>query len=279
MKIISNVRYYLLLVILLSVSSVFAQKSKENREDNFCSDNWSWSDGERASAKDLREITVAATSSLNVDSGKNGGISIRGENRSDILIRACVQASGRTQEEANAVAKSIRIETGSNIRADVPAGTDNFGVSFQIRVPRAMNLELKAHNGGISIDSVEGNIRFETQNGGVKLDDLAGDVRGRTTNGGVKVDLDGASWRGSGLDVETNNGGVKISMPQNYAARIETGTVNGGFKSDIPALNLSDDDNGEKWNRKKRISADINGGGPTIRIVTTNGGVKIDSED
>ena len=68
-------------------------------------------------------------------------------------------------------------------------------------------------------------------------------------------------------------------MPANYAARVETGTVNGGFKSDIPALKLSDDNDGEKWNRKKRISADINGGGPTIRVVTTNGGVKIDSED
>lgn len=277
MKVISNVRYYLLLVILLSASTVFAQK--ENREDDFCSNNWNWSDGGKTSAKDLRETIVSATNSLNVDSGKNGGISIKGENRNDILIRACVQTWGGNQEEANAVAKSIRIETGSSVRADVPAGTENYGVSFQIRVPRTMNLELKAHNGGISIDSVEGNIRFETQNGGVNLDDLAGDVRGRTTNGGVKVDLEGASWRGSGLDVETNNGGVKISMPQNYAARVETGTVNGGFKSDIPALNVSNGDNGEKWNRKKRISADINGGGPTIRIVTTNGGVKIDSED
>jgi len=277
MKVISNVRYYLLLVILLSASSVFAQK--ENKENGFCSDNWNWSDGGRVSARDLRETTVAATSSLNVDAGKNGGISIKGENRSDILIRACVQAWGKTQEDADAIAKSIRIETGSNVRADVPSGTDNYGVSFQIRVPRTMNLELKAHNGGIALSAVDGNIRFETTNGGVALKDLAGDVRGKTTNGGVSVELGGASWRGNGLDVETNNGGVKISMPQNYAARVETGTVNGGFKSDIPALNLSDDNNGEKWNRKKRISADINGGGPTIRIVTTNGGVKIDSED
>lgn len=279
MKKTLNIRYYLLLVILLCASSVFAQNNDKSERYEFCTENWNWSGDGKSSAKELRETTIATPGVLNVDAGKNGGISIEGENRNDVLVRACVQAWAKTKEEANAIAKSIRIETGSNVRVDAPSGTENFGVSFEIRVPRTMNLELKAHNGGISIDSVEGNIKFETQNGGVKLDELAGDVRGRTQNGGINVELDGASWRGNGLDVETKNGGVKISMPVNYAARVETGTVNGGFKSDIPALNVSNTDGGNKWNRKKQISTDLNGGGPTIRVVTTNGGVKIDSED
>ncbi len=32
---------------------------------------------------------------------------------------------------------------------------------------------------------------------------VEGNVRGRTTNGGVDVELDGPSWQGEGLDVET----------------------------------------------------------------------------
>lgn len=278
MKVISNIRYYLLLVILLSASTVFAQDKKENKNYEFCSDNWNWSNGDRVSAKDLRETTFAAPSTLNVDAGQNGGISVRGENRNDVLVRACVQTWGKTQAEADAIVKSIRVETGANVRAVAPAGTENFGVTFEILVPRSMNLELKARNGGISITAVEGNLRFETQNGGLRLSDLAGDVRGRTTNGGVKVDLSGATWRGSGLDIETTNGGVKLSIPENYAANIETGTVNGGFKSDIAALNLNNDDR-EKWNRKKRITASLNGGGAPIRVITTNGGIKIGSDD
>lgn len=278
MKVISNIRYYLLLAILLCASNLFAQDKKDYKNYEFCSDNWNWSSEDRVSAKELRETTITAPGVLNVDAGRNGGISIKGENRNDVLIRACVQAWGKNQQEADALLKSIRVETGANIRIENASGIENYGVSFQILVPRSINLELKAKNGGIAINSVEGNLRFETQNGGLSLKDLAGDVRGRTQNGGVNVDLTGASWRGNGLDVETTNGGVKLSMAENYAARVETGTVNGGFKSDIPALNPSDD--GEnKWNRKKRISADINGGGPTIRVITTNGGVKIDSED
>ena len=280
MKIIANIRYYLLLVILLSASAVFAQEKAEKSEykkynKEFCSENWS--NGDKVSVRDLRETTIAAPSLLTVDAGRNGGISVSGEDRRDVLVRACVQAWGNTEAEANAILRSIRVETGSTVRADSSNGGDNWSVSYRISVPRSMNVDLKAHNGGISISSIEGNLRFETTNGGVKLSDVAGDVKGRTTNGGVSVNLSGASWRGSGLDVETTNGGVKLSMPANYAARIETGTVNGGFKSDIAGLNPPDDESENKWNRKKRISADINGGGAPIRIVTTNGGIKIDS--
>ena len=54
-------------------------------------------------------------------------------------------------------------------------------------MPRRSGLDLKAHNGGITIADVEGEMQFETQNGGVTLKRLGGDVRGKTTNGGLKV--------------------------------------------------------------------------------------------
>jgi hypothetical protein len=40
---------------------------------------------------------------------------------------------------------------------------------------------------------------------------LVADVRGRTTNGGVNVQLNGNTWKGVGLNVETTNGGVNLS--------------------------------------------------------------------
>jgi hypothetical protein len=85
--------------------------------------------------------------------------------------------------------------------------------------------------------------------------------------------LSGNSWKGSGLDVETTNGGVHLSIPETYAARIETGTINGGFKSDIPALTAEK----TEGTRRTRINADLNGGGAPVRVITTNGGVKISS--
>jgi hypothetical protein len=255
------------------------EKIKDKSSSSFCSDNNNWSSDYKESFRDLREMTVPAGGTLNVDSGRNGGISVKGENRSDVLVRACVQAWGTTLDAAKSAVASVRISTSGGIRADGPDDS-NYSVSFQILVPRTTDLSLKAHNGGISISSVSGRIGFETENGGVSLTDLSGEVKGRTTNGGVNVALVGNSWEGSGMDVQTSNGGVRLLVPQNYAANFETGTVNGGFSSNIPALNVSTENVSGGWkNRSKEIKTAINGGGAPIRVTTTNGGIRITSSD
>ena len=45
--------------------------------------------------------------------------------------------------------------------------------------------------------------------------------------------LGGDRWDGTGLDVQTSNGGVKLSIPDPYNAELTTRTVNGGFRSDV----------------------------------------------
>jgi len=255
-----------------ALKEVVKLKNKE-----FCSSE-NWSSDDKQQYRELRESTVAAGGVIDVDAGRNGGISVKGENRSDVLVRACVQAWGETLDAAKAAVSSVRVSTAGAIRADGPEQS-NYSVSFQILVPRNTDLRLKAHNGGISIGAVGGRIEFETVNGGVSLHQLSGDVHGRTTNGGVNVMLSGRSWEGSGLDVTTSNGGVNLTMPENYAANIETGTVNGGFSSDIAALNITTEDvKGAGWNnRAKQIKTAINGGGAPIRVATTNGGIRINS--
>jgi DUF4097 and DUF4098 domain-containing protein YvlB len=270
-------RYALLLAILcLCGGSTFAQE-KTQRGGSFC-DNNNYSSGDnKVSHKELRESTVSAGGLVNVDARRNGGIRVRGENRADVLVRACVQTRGATDEEARTVARGIRIETGSTIRAEAATDETNWAVSYEILVPRATNLKLATHNGGIHLSGVDGSIEFEAKNGGIHLNDIAGNVKGRTANGGLHIELSGSSWKGSGLDVETTNGGVHLSIPETYAARIETGTVNGGFKSDIPALNVERNAERNSGNRGGRVTADLNGGGAPVRIITTNGGVKISS--
>ncbi len=285
-----NLKYIAVLAVAIAIgisaNTTFAQKERnksgKEKSKSFCSNN-SWSGDDKVSASDLREISVAASSSIAVDAGKNGGVSVKGEDRSDVLVMACVQAWGTTDETARAAASAIRINTGGTIKAESSGEDKNWSVSYQLLVPRSTNLNLKAHNGGISISGVDGSSEFETVNGGINISNVSGSVKGRTTNGGINVSLSGTSWRGSGLDVITTNGGVNISMPENYAANVETGTVNGGFKSDIPSLNVTEENiKGDEWSsrsRAKRIQTAFNGGGAPIKVITTNGGVKISSSD
>jgi len=289
MKLISRNRaifsatIFTLAILITTISSygqeaVHAEKVKaankaEYKNRNFCGNN-SWSSGDKVSVTDLREMTVSARGSIDVDGRQKGGISVKGEDRSDILVRACVQSWGKTDDAAKLVASNIKISTTGTIRAENSDSDKDWSVSYQILVPRATNLTLKAHNGGISITGIDGTADFETMNGGLNVTNTSGNIKGRTMNGGVNVVLGGGSWKGSGLDVQTTNGGVNLVMPENYAARVETGTVNGGFNSEIRGLTVEKtDENGRR--RATRISTDLNGGGAPIRVTTTNGGVRI----
>jgi hypothetical protein len=208
---------------------------------------------------------------LEVDAGPNGGIEVRGTRRSDIRVLAKVVAQAPTVEEARALASEVRIETAGVVRAVGPQlGRDrSFWVSYELVVPEAADLRLETMNGGITLHDVKGTVEFKTMNGGLTVDSAAGSLRGRTMNGGVEVSLDGTSWQGEGLDVETTNGGVRVTVPADYSAQLVTGTVNGGMRVDFPVTVQGRID--------RKLDVTLGRGGPRIRAMTTNGGVVIRS--
>lgn len=265
-------RTFFLFTLLLFVLCIPSVRAQNDEKSDFCNNNWGW--GDRKQTNEIREMTIAATRDLKVDGKRNGGISVRGENRSDILIRACVVAWTKSADASSDVLKSIRLETSPVVLATSTSEESNWSVSYEIRVPKNTNLELAAHNGGIAIRDVEGVLNFETRNGGISLSEVAGSVKGRTQNGGIAVKVSGNSWKGGGLDVETTNGGVSLAIPQNFSAKIEAGTTNGGFSSDFEALQP---ESKRSWG-KRLITRELNGGGPPVRVVTVNGGIKISSK-
>ncbi len=221
---------------------------------------------------ELRTATIKLGGQRLGVKGENGGIEVSGEDRSDVQIEARVEAWGSSESDAKDILKKVTIETsGDNVRDSGPHfhfGSSGYGVSYKIRVPRRLAVDLKSENGGIDIAHLEGEIRFDTTNGGVGLDDLAGDVRGSTTNGGLDITLSGKSWRGQGLNAETTNGGVSLKIPEHYSAHLETGTVNGGISLNFPITIQGD--------IKNSLSTNLGSGGATIHAETTNGGVEID---
>ena len=126
-----------------------------------------------------------------------------------------------------------------------------------------------AQNGGIEIADMVGDIDFDATNGSVRLERVAGDVRGRTTNGRLRIELAGSSWEGRGLDAETTNGSVTLLVPEGYGAELEASTVNGAFEIDFPITITV------RGRIGRNLRTTLGDGGPPIRVVTTNGGVRI----
>lgn len=255
--------------LLVAGAALIAVAAAQEPERRMACDESRGSNG-RARVCEIRELTVPAGGALRVDAGPNGGVTVIGSDRSDVLVRAKVQAWGETEQDASETAAQVEILTDGEVRAEGPEGGRRSGwaVSYEILAPRETDLRLEATNGGIAIEDVSGNLEFETLNGGIRLDGVAGTVHGSTTNGGVDVTLTGATWQGESLDVETTNGGITLRVPENYSARLETGTVNGGLDIGFPVTV-------QGRIGRRELSTTLGEGGPLVRATTVNGGVRV----
>jgi hypothetical protein len=226
-------------------------------------------DRDRASFCEVRETTFRPSGTVSVDATPNGGISVKGGDEGTVVLRAKVMAVAGSEAAARQMASQVRIGTTGRISATGPDTRDRdwWTVSYRLTVPERTDLDLRSHNGGITLTGVRGRTEFTTTNGGVTVDDGGGAIHGRTTNGGVKVALSGSQWDGEGLDVTTTNGGVTLEVPSDYNAHLETGTVNGGVHIDFPVR--------VQGRLDRELSTDLGSGGPTIRARTTNGGVVV----
>jgi DUF4097 and DUF4098 domain-containing protein YvlB len=253
-----------LAVLVGGVASAAAQSSA-NFVDN-CQRNRS----DNVRVCETRNVAVPSVRSLNVDGRQNGGITVHAWDKNDIQVVAMVQAQAETEGEAQTIARQITISSANGqVQAEGPdtERRQSWSVSYEVWAPRATELTLTAHNGGISVDGIEARMNLQTTNGGLDLRDVSGDVHGVTTNGGITADLGGDRWRGNGLDLRTSNGGVELRIPSNYSAMLETGTVHGDLDIRIPIT--------VPGLLGRQISTQLGAGGPVVRAMTTNGGVSI----
>jgi putative adhesin len=220
---------------------------------------------------ELRSTTLPLVNGqLNV-AGKNGGIEVIGEERQDIALEARVIAQDSSREDAQALAREVKIITTGTIHADGPQtwgfSHRSWSVNWKLHVPRHVNAELHTMNGGINVTNIVGAINVDTTNGGLTLDDLAGEVHATTVNGGLNVRLDGNEWHGAGLVAKSTNGGVTVKAPDHYSAHLVAETVNGGISVGFPIT--------VQGKIRNQIDTNLGQGGATLHFQTVNGGVSI----
>lgn len=91
---------------------------------------------------------------------------------------------------------------------------------------------------------------------------MTGKLDLRTINGALHL-----TDAGDDVHARTQNGSVRLAIPESYAALVETGTVNGRVNTDFPIT--------VQGRISHRFSLPLNGGGPPIRAMTTNGSVTL----
>jgi hypothetical protein len=268
-------RFVLLTALLgATVPSAASAQRRTMQDDADWLDNCrnNWHNDDRGRACEVRQVPVRLSGrALEIDGRQNGSVRVEGWDGDSVRVTARIQAWASSDSEAAAILRSVRITSdGRRIQSDANDGEryhSGWSTSYLVRVPRRFDLSLEANNGSLGVHGVSGRIDMRTTNGSVALSEVGGDVHARTQNGSLNVELSGGGWDGTGLDAQTQNGSVRLAVPERYAATLETGTVNGRINTDFPIT--------VQGRISRHLSLPLNGGGKPIRAETTNGSVRI----
>ncbi len=207
----------------------------------------------------------------------NGRIHVTPSEGNQVEVIAQKKAKAVSDDAAKAALERIEISdsvSGSTIRVQtkVPRREGMLGgsaeVSYTVRVPVSAEVKFVTVNGGIEISRLNGKIEAETTNGGIVARDVGGPIEATTTNGGVEVEL--TTVAKGGVKLGCTNGGIKLRLPADAAATISASVANGGIDADGLQLEKTE-------SSRRNLEARLNGGGPSIRIQGTNGGIRISS--
>jgi DUF4097 and DUF4098 domain-containing protein YvlB len=213
----------------------------------------------------------------------NGHITVRSWDQPRIRVHAVKHVESRDGNAARDALKALTLAVsqpngGLRIDTNYPkssngifewiAGTSvNLSVIYEVTVPRTMDLQIENTNGAIEASDVRGSHKIETTNGRIILARCAGDVDAETTNGTIQADLTAVNT-GRGIRLETTNGGIHARLPRTFAARIDAANTNGSIDTDLPVTMTGS-------HSKHELRGTINGGGPELRLRTTNGSIHI----
>ncbi|HXE91853.1 MAG TPA: hypothetical protein VNK82_12925 [Terriglobales bacterium] len=130
--------------------------------------------------------------------------------------------------------------------------------------------------GGIHLESATGPVRAETAGGGLKLLNLTQGARAETAGGPIYAEFLGKG-RFTESHLETQAGDIIVYLAPSMGVTVH-GLIDLGdghwVKSDFPEIKVTTE--GGSWGPKQiYVEGSINGGGPVLKLHTTNGNIEI----
>jgi hypothetical protein len=142
---------------------------------------------------------------------------------------------------------------------------NDVSVEFTIRLPAGVRMDASTVNGSVTIDGATSEVVARTVNGSVDARSVSGPVSAKTTNGNIDVR---AGVLDSRTEYSTTNGSITVELPSRTNADLDMRTVNGRVSSDFPVTV-------EGSFSPRRLRAKLGDGGPTVRMSTVNGSIRL----
>ena len=179
---------------------------------------------------------------------------------------AAKELLGKVDMHEEAGASQVRIE----VRTPRHFGIGGVEVKWTVKVPRGAVVDLRNTNGKVLLEGLAGEVHARTVNGGIEARGISAQVvEASTVNGGVDVQIAAPLADAGKVNLESVNGGVRLALPEGSKASVVARVTNGG----IDTGGLEFQTTGEKTRR--RFEGTLNGGGASVKLETTNGGVRL----
>jgi DUF4097 and DUF4098 domain-containing protein YvlB len=168
------------------------------------------------------------------------------------------------------------------------------------------NVRLETSNGSIRLRKVTGRVDAKTSNSSIEGDDIVGDATLRTSNGSIRIaratgameartsnssihvniskpkageplrfessngslDLTFAELANNDIRASTSNSSITLRVPESIKADLRASTSNSSITSQISISTRG-------MTSKNHLEGQINGGGPTMQLSTSNGSIRI----
>lgn len=213
----------------------------------------------------------------------NGSIEVDAWSRDEVRVVAVKRVRASSRDRADEILERTVVDVDASrshvsIETELPRSSDgvlswifgnrtNARVSYRITVPDRADVTVRTTNGKVRARGIAGRVAASSTNGAIDIAEIRGSVDASTTNGAVTVDLAEIAPNRD-MSFSSTNGGIRVTVPKTARISIDASTTNGGIRLDGLQADI-------RSQSRRRLEADVNGGGPEVDISTTNGGIRI----
>jgi hypothetical protein len=221
----------------------------------------------------------------------DGGITVRGSNRRDVLIigrargdHQRIEGGGGTGLRQLAQPPAFTVTEERNGILFV-LHTPSRAIDFEIQVPNRSNLKLgtTAINAPIVVEGIEGELEINNPSGPITLSRVGGSIVANSVDGHVRATITSVSMQ-KPMAFASFNRDVDVTFPASLKANLKLRSDQGRVLTDFDVTRLQQPTSAENAKREDgrfRIESNrfiygaVNGGGPEIELRTFNGNVYV----
>lgn len=232
-------------------------------------------------------------STVTIVGAPQGSITVEGWPRSEVQVTADIELRAESEEDLNRLAavngwvldddvNHLHIlSTGTHDKVFMRRAAKDFPkkllglpwkIDYRIQVPMAVDLEINAGRGPITISGIEGAITLTATESETQMTLTSGTVIATVATGLINVRIPTRSWRGAGADLRIAAGDLNVELPAGFNGDIDADVLRFGEITDtFSALELR-----EKPGITSRVvRARAGAGGAFFKFTVGDGTIRI----